>query len=202
LLDYLTAAFAAGELQFFSDFAHLNEPRAFAAIVARLNTTKWVVYAKKPLAGPKQVLAYLARYAHRVAITNNRLLALDETHVSFRCTDYREAGGYKNKVMRMEIAEFIRRFLLHVLPDGFHRIRYYGFLANGQRADKLALCRNLLGVLPTAAAADRNNNRSNRSGSSKLELPPCPCCGGRMQITETFDGPLSRPYRVRRLDAL
>jgi hypothetical protein len=102
--------------------------------------------------------------------------------------------------MRLEIAEFIRRFLLHVLPNGFHRIRYYGLFANGHRARKLALCRSLLGVLATPE--DRNNDDSNGSRGSAHEAPPCPCCGGRMQIIETFEGPLSRPYHVRKLDGL
>ena len=145
-------------------------------------------------------MAYLARYTHRVAITNSRLLDLDETHVTFRWKDYRESGDHQSKVMRITIAEFIRRFLLHVLPNGFHRIRSYGFLANGHRADKLALCRSLLGV--PSAPMDRNNDDDNDPGAPNHEPPPCPCCGGRMKIIETFNGSLSRPYHVRRLDAL
>jgi putative transposase len=200
-LEYLTAAFDAGELEFFTALAGLNEPRVFAAALAPLRTTKWVVYAKKPLAGPKQVLAYLARYTHRVAITNSRLLDLDETHVSFRLKDYRQSRPEKSRVMRIEIGEFIRRFLLHVLPNGFHRIRYYGLLANGHRADKLAICRSLLDV-PCAPMDHRNKEHDNNAGASNHESPPCPCCGGRMTIIEIFDGLLSRPYHVRRLDAL
>jgi hypothetical protein len=145
-LEGLTAAFDAGELQFFTALVSLNEAKAFAAALAPLRTTEWVVYAKQPFAGPEQVLAYLARYTHRVAIANSRLLDLDQTHVSFRWKDYRENGGHKSKVMRIKVAEFIRRFLLHVLPNGFHRIRHYGLFANGHRADKLALCRSLLDV--------------------------------------------------------
>ena len=151
------AAFEAGELQFFSDLERLNEVKTFAATLAPLRATEWVVYAKKTFAGPQQLLAYLARYTHRVAITNTRLLNVDETHVSFRWKNQRQRGSHKNKVMRITIAEFIRRFLLHVLPNGFHRIRHYGLLANGHRADQLALCRSLLAV--RATGVDCNNNR-------------------------------------------
>jgi hypothetical protein len=199
-LDGLTAAFDAGELQFFTDLVGLNEAQAFTATLAALRTAEWLVYAKTPLAGPKQVLSYLARYTHRVAIANSRLLDLDETHVSFHWEDYRESGAHQSKVMRLTIAEFIRRFLLHVLPNGFHRIRNYGLLANGHRADKLALCRSLLGV--PSAPMERNEDDDNDLSASNEEPPPCPCCGGRMRIVETFYGPLSRPYPVRRLDAL
>jgi hypothetical protein len=199
-LEGLTAAFDAGELQFFTDLAGLNEAKAFAAALAPLRTAEWLVYAKKPFAGPQQVLAYLARYTHRVAIVNSRLLDLDETHVSFRWEDYRESGDHQSKVMRVTIAEFIRRFLLHVLPNGFHRIRNYGLLANGHRVHKLALCRSLLDV--PSAPMDRNNDDDNDPGAPSHEPPPCPGCGGRMRIIETFNGPLSRPYHVRRLDAL
>src|SRR6202049_1077631 len=167
---------------------------------APLRTTEWLVYAQKSFAGPKQVLAYLARYTHRVAIANSRLLDLDEIHVTFRWKDYRESADHQSKVMRITIAEFIRRFLLHVLPNGFHRIRSYGLLANGHRADKLALCRSLLDVPCTPV--DRNDDDDNDPSTSNHEPPPCPCCGGRMKIIETFNGPLSRPYHVRRLDAL
>jgi hypothetical protein len=199
-LEGLTAAFEAGELQFFTDLVGLNDAKGFAAALAPLRTTAWVVYAKEPFAGPKQVLAYLARYTHRVAIANSRLLDLDQTHVSFRWKDYRENGVHKSKVMRIEIAEFIRRFLLHILPSGFHRIRHYGFFANGHRAEKLALCRTLLDV--PCAAIDRNNDEDGHPGATNHEPPPCPCCGGRMKVFESFNGPISRPHHVRRLDAL
>jgi Putative transposase len=199
-LEGLTAAFEAGELQFFTDLVGLNDAKAFAAALAPLRKTEWMVYAKQPFAGPKQVLAYLARYTHRVAIANSRLLGLDQTHVSFRWKDYWENGVHKTKVMRIEIAEFIRRFLLHILPSGFHRIRHYGLFANGHRADKLALCRTLLGVRP--APVDNNNDDQVDAGATNHESPPCPCCGGRMKVFESFNGPVSRPYHVRRLDAL
>jgi hypothetical protein len=195
----LTAAFEAGELQFFTDLVNLNDAKAFAAALAPLRSAEWVVYAKQPFAGPKQVLTYLARYTHRVAIANSRLLDLDPTHVSFCWKDYRENGAHKSKVMRIEIPEFIRRFLLHILPSGFHRIRHYGLYANGHRAEKLTLCRTLLDVRP--APPDHNHDHDIDPGDANHEPPPCPCCGGRMKVFESFNGPLSRPYHVRRLDA-
>src|SRR5450631_1177695 len=145
-LGGLTAAFDAGELRFFTDLVSLNDAKAFAAALAPLRIVEWVVYAKEPFAGPEQVLAYLARYTHRVAIANSRLLDLDQTHVSFRWKNYRESGHLKSKVMCLDVGEFMRRFLLHVLPGGFHRIRHYGLFANSHRTDKLKLCRNVLNV--------------------------------------------------------
>src|SRR5208283_1549216 len=126
----------------------------------------WVVYAKRPFAGPAQVLAYLARYTHRVAIANSRLLHLDDHQVSFRWKDYRENGPSQSKVMRLAVGEFMRRFLLHVLPDGFHRIRHYGLFANGHRADKLVLCRMLLDV--PAAPMHRDDDDDNGPGEQKV----------------------------------
>ncbi len=196
-LEGLTAAFTAGELQFFGDLAPLNEAEAFAAALLPLRTCEWFVYAKKSFPDPERVLAYLARYTHRVAITNGRLLALDETHVAFRWKTYRKWGGRKSKVMRLEIGEFIRRFLLHVLPNGLHRIRHYGFLANGQRAQKLALCRSLLSV-----PADTDGDQGDDRASSGYTPPPCPCCGGNMAITETLYGTLFQPHPARRPDGL
>jgi Putative transposase/Transposase zinc-binding domain len=200
LLQGLEAMHGSGELQFLTDLATLKNVDTFRAYLAPLRKTDWVVYAKKPFAGPNQVLAYLARYTHRVAIANSRLLDLDQTHVSFRWKDYRESGHLKSKVMCLDVGEFMRRFLLHVLPAGFHRIRHYGLFANGHRTDKLKLCRNVLNVssVPTGHA----DSADNASTASNHEPPPCPCCGGRMIIIERFDGPLSRPYHVRRLDAL
>jgi hypothetical protein len=185
----LTAAFDASKLQFFNELVGLNEANAFSTALAPLRTSEWPVYARKPFGGPKQVLAYLARYTHRVAITNSRLVDLSETHVSFRCSD--------KKIVRLKIPEFIRRFLLHVLPDSFQRIRYYGFLANNHRAAELALCRKLL-----PASADRNSDEKKDPDTPNREQPPCPCCGGRMRIIETFEGVFSKPYNVRKLDAL
>ena len=199
-LEGLMAAFEAGELRFFADLVHLNQAKVFATALTPLRTVDWVVYAKRTFAGPEQLLAYLARYTHRVAITNNRLLELDETHVRFGWKKVRQGGGHKRKVMRIEIAEFMRRFLLHVLPNGFHRIRHFGFLANGHRANKLALCRSVLAV-PTVPAA-RRNDHADDSGNPKHEPPPCQCCGGRVRIVETFEGSLCRPYLGRKLDGL
>ena len=201
-LQGLEAMHAAGKLQLFTDLRALKVADEFRAYLAPLRTTEWVVYAKKPFAGPKQVLAYLARYTHRVAIANSRLLDLDETHVSFRWKDYRDGGHHKSKVMHLDVGEFMRRFLLHVLPTGFHRIRHYGLFANGHRADKLTLCRRVLDVPSAPIHRDTDNDDHNAPAGSNHELPPCPCCGGPMIIIEVFDGPLSRPSHVRRLDGL
>lgn len=201
-LDGLEALHAAGELQFFKDLLALKDKDAFRGHLAPLRRSEWVVYAKRPFAGPAQVLAYLARYTHRVAIGNSRLLDLDDDHVSFRWRDYRELVGEKNKVMRLAVGEFMRRFLLHVLPEGFHRIRHYGLFANGHRADKLALCRKLLGVLASPANVDGNG--SDDEVEIVDELPHCACCGGRMRIIETFErGSLPRNHACgpRRLDS-
>lgn len=198
-LEGLVAAYEAGELQFFSDLVALKDREAFQAYLTPLRTQEWVVFAKRPFAGPSQVLAYLARYTHRVAIGNSRLLELTDEHVSFRWKDYRENGDHKNKIMKLAVGEFMRRFLLHVLPDGFHRIRHYGLFANGHRANKLVLCRTLLDV-PTAES-DHTKRDEHAEPASVFEPPPCPCCGGRMKTVETFDGPYSRPYHARRADS-
>lgn len=147
-----------------------------------------------PFAGPEQVLAYLSRYTHRIAISNRRLVALDESHVAFTWRDY--AHGRAQKIMRLDGHEFLRRFLLHVLPDGFQRIRHYGFLANSHRQAKLATIRSLLAVLspPTASAADD----ASATGEPGEPSAPCPCCGGAMMIIEVLPGPHRR--RWPRLD--
>jgi len=195
-LQGLESLHAAGELQFFNNLAPLKDIKALRAHLAPLRKSEWVVYAKRPFAGPSQVLAYLARYTHRVAIANGRLLSLADGKVRFRWKDYRRDG--KGKVMVLDAGEFMRRFLLHVLPDGFHRIRHYGMFANGHRADKLALCRKVLNAPPAATVSDVGPDADNRA--SKDDAPPCPCCGGRMKTIERFDGPLSRPYHVRKPD--
>jgi hypothetical protein len=177
-LTRLQAAFDAGQLRFFGDLASLAKPAMFAARLRPFRAIRWVVYAKRPFGGPEQVLDYLGRYTHRVAIANSRLVGLAEGRVSFRWKDYRHHD--KQKVMTLGADEFIRRFLLHVLPDGFHRIRHYGYLANGQRAAKLAYCRRLLAVpepVPPAPAADYRERYQQLTGRS-LDL--CPGCGGRM----------------------
>jgi len=177
-LTRLQAAFDAGQLRFFGALASLAGRAAFAVCLRPLRAIPWVVYAKRPFGGPEQVLDYLARYTHRVAIANSRLVALADGRVSFLWKDYRHHD--KRKVMTLDADEFIRRFLLHVLPDGFHRIRHYGYLANGVRVAKLAHCRRLLAApepAPPAAAADYRERYQQLTGRS-LDL--CPCCGGRM----------------------
>src|SRR4051795_1574005 len=187
-LEGLAEAHRRSEIELFGALAGLKEPRAFRAHLAAQRRRDWVVYAKAPFAGPKQVLAYLARYTHRVAISNRRLGALDDDQVSFRWKDYRASGRTRPKVMRLPAGEFMRRFLLHVLPDGFHRVRHYGLLANGHRAAMLARCRELLDVPPAPAEADGGEDREERRGT-KAAVPACPCCGGPMLIVERPPGP-------------
>src|SRR5205814_10691896 len=148
-LEKLIAAHQAGRLSFFGDYAHLADAQSFAAYLAPLRKTEWVVYAKRPFGGPEAVLAYLSRYTHRVAIANSRLIALDDAGVTFKWKDYRAKERERAKLMTLAIDEFIRRFLIHVLPDGFHRIRHYGLLANGGRAENIARARRLLNVPAT-----------------------------------------------------
>jgi hypothetical protein len=180
-LEKLRAAFAAGELRFFGTLARLADAPAFTQCLAELRRVEWVLYSKRPFAGPAAVLAYLGRYTHRVAIANSRLVALTGDQVSFRWRDYRHHN--KSKVMTLAADEFIRRFLLHALPDGFHRIRHYGFLANRGRADKLALCRSLF------AAADADPPAGDDEEHPRLaDRAPdlCPDCGGRMEPIGSF----------------
>src|SRR5262249_1238987 len=169
-LQSLQVMHVTGQLQFFSDLAPLKGANEFRAYLAPLRKVEWVVYAKKPFAGSNQVLAYLARYTHRVAIANSRLLDLDKTHVRFRGKDYRQSGRHKSKVMCLDVGEFMRRFLLHVLPSGFHRIRHYGLFANGHRTDKLALCRNLLDLpsVPTDCKNDDDNSPNTPSHEPRM----------------------------------
>jgi Putative transposase len=140
-LEYLLKAFDAGKLEFFSSLESLRDRSSFLESLAPWREVEWVVYAKRPFAGPKQVLDYVGRYTHRVAISNNRLLDIAEDQVTFRYKDYRHAAQHKTMTLKAE--EFIRRFLLHVLPEGFQRIRYYGFLANRYREEKLEHCRGM-----------------------------------------------------------
>jgi hypothetical protein len=181
-LEKLTAAYGAERLHFFGDHARLAEREAFTAYLAPLRKAEWVVYAKRPFGGPEAVLAYLSRYTHRVAIANSRLIALDETSVTFKWKDYRAKGRERAKVMTLAIDEFIRRFLIHVLPGGFHRIRHYGLLANGRRAENIARARELLGV-PVAQSEPADAD----AGEPPMLSHPCPSCGGRMIIIETFE---------------
>ena len=174
-LRYLIQAFDAGKLQFFSSLQPLHDRRAFLQHLAPTRATEWVVYAKRPFAGPEQVLDYVGRYTHRVAISNNRLLDIDHGRITFRYKDYRHAG--EQKTMTLDADEFIRRFLLHVLPDGFQRIRYYGFLGNRYREEKLALCRELLGMPanppPTEESKDYRERYEELTGCSLRECPLC-----------------------------
>ena len=178
-LERLKAAFEAGRLAFFGAHAKLAAAPIFARRLRELRRAEWVVYSKRPFAGPAAVLAYLGRYTHRVAISNSRLMDMTDGRVRFRWRDYRHHN--KNKVMTLAADEFIRRFLLHSLPDRFHRIRHYGFLGNRLRAEKLAICRGLL-----AAAPPDSGNEGEQSRDRSFDL--CPCCGGRMEVV----GPLPR----------
>jgi hypothetical protein len=178
LLKQITAAFEAGRLQFFAALAPLAEPVAFEQHLAPLSTRDWVVYAKAPFGGAEQVLAYLGRYTHRVAITNSRLIELKDGCVSFHWKDYRQDAT--SKIMTLSAEEFIRRFLLHALPDGFQRIRHYGLLANGHRAAKLALCRKLLAAPPPPAPSSPRDYRERYRQLTGHDLDICPHCGGRM----------------------
>ena len=177
-LHYLGNAFAAGKLNFFSAQRHLQEPAGFRRHLAPAYNAEWVVYAKRPFAGPEQVLDYVGRYTHRVAISNNRLVSIDGGKVRFRWKDYR--NGNHQKTMTLDGGEFIRRFLIHVLPGGFHRIRYYGFLGNCHRAHKLAHCRELLGMVsqparPSAGPppADYRDRYLALTGRSLRQCPHC-----------------------------
>ena len=179
-LHYLEDAFQAGKLEFFGSLEALRDARAFHGYIAPLNETEWVVYAKAPFAGPRQVLDYVGRYTHRVAISNNRILAIEEGSVRFQWKDYRDHD--RQKTMTLPAEEFIRRFLIHVLPGGFQRIRYYGFLANRHRHENLATCRRLL-VMPAvdpqivslgeSSAADYEARYESLTGVSLRQCPTC-----------------------------
>jgi hypothetical protein len=188
-LHYLEKAFTAGQLGFFSTLQSLQERSAFLRHLAPARRAEWVVYAKRPFAGPQQVLTYVGRYTHRIAISNNRLLAIDDGKVQFRWKDYRH--GNPNGSMILAADEFIRRFLIHVLPDGFHRIRYYGFFCNRRRESKLARCRELLGmqqVKPaTAAPCPSNDYRKLYEALTGTSLTLCPACSrGHMLVIEVL----------------
>jgi predicted RNA-binding Zn-ribbon protein involved in translation (DUF1610 family) len=180
--EELGNAYRAGQLQFFGDYAELNNNPAFARWLAPLKRCEWVVYAKKPFAGPAAVLAYLSRYTHRVAISNQRLVASDEHGVTFRYKDYRAKGRTRHKTMTLSQDEFMRRFLLHVLPSGFHRIRHYGLLANSGRKDNLEKARQLLHVTTTV------NEPSSQITTAEPVQPTftCPDCGAAMVIVSAF----------------
>ena len=183
-LEELAKLHHASQLKCLGELAGLADPQAFARWLAPLKGCEWVVYAKRPFAGPDAVLAYLSRYTHRVAISNRRLVSLDERGVTFRWKDYRAKGRTRQKTMTLSPEEFMRRFLLHVLPDGFHRIRHYGLLANVGRRENLARVRHLLAVSSPVNAT----NQADESALPCVDSPTfvCPCCGAAMIVIETL----------------
>ena len=198
MLAMLKAAHADGRLQFFGSHAGLADKARFKAFLQPLYDTHWHVYAKRPFAGPEQVLAYLARYTHRVAISNKRLIKADESGVTFTFKDYRIEGPGRYKTMTVAPAEFIRRFMLHVLPKGFHRIRHYGLLASGPaKASRIEQARELIAAAPSQPPRPTRQDQAppDAAATDKPEHP-CPCCGARMIIIETFEAgttPRNRP---------
>jgi hypothetical protein len=185
MLEMLVAAHDAGHLQFFGDHTRLTNKAAFKAYLAPLHRTKWFVYSKRPFAGPEQVLAYLSRYTHRVAISNSRLIAVDATGVTFSYKDYRIERPGRYKTMTLKPDEFIRRFLMHVLPNGFHRIRHYGLLASGTKTETIERARQLIAAATPAQTAPTQPAPDNAAATDD-STNPCPCCGGRMITIETF----------------
>jgi len=192
-LEKLMAAHEIGALTFFGTHAPLAARKAFAAFLAPLRKIEWVVYSKRPFGGPQAVLAYLSRYTHRVAISNGRLIAFDEAGVTFKWKDYRATGRERAKVMTLAADEFVRRFLIHVLPTGFHRIRHYGLFASGKRAENIARARQLLNS-PAPQTEARDPDAAQADEPPTL-AHPCPCCGGRMIIIETFRRGTTPRYR-------
>ncbi|MGI9329002.1 MAG: IS91 family transposase [Pseudomonadales bacterium] len=184
-LSMLLAAHDEGRLAFFGDHRQLADKQAFDAFLKPLRRAEWVVYAKEPFGGPNQVLAYLSRYTHRVAISNSRLIKADDNRVTFKVKNYRIDGPGRYRTMTLPSHEFIRRFLIHVLPKGFHRIRHYGLLANGNRAANVARARELLAVPAPATQSDEPNERNHL----------CPSCGGQMIIIEVFEAGTTPRYR-------
>jgi hypothetical protein len=196
MLEKLLAAHGAGRLQFLGSHAHLADAKTFAALLAPLRKKRWFVYAKRPFAGPRAVLAYLSRYTHRVAISNHRLIAADQRSVTFKVKDYRIEGSGRYTTMTLDVGEFIRRFLLHVLPKGFHRIRHYGLFASANRAETIARARELFGLATPAAEATVEIDPT----AAQPLAQPCPCCGGRMFVIETFEAggrPRYQPTAMR-----
>jgi Putative transposase/Transposase zinc-binding domain len=184
MLAMLMDAHEAKQLTFFNTHAGLNDKKTFKRFIAPLRRIKWVVYCKAPFAGPEQVLRYLSRYTHRVAISNRRLVAADDGAIAFRWKDYRINGADRWKTMRLHPHEFIRRFLTHVLPKGFHRIRHYGLFANANRAENIATARALLNVTPPAA--DPQEQPNSATDAPRVLPCSCPCCGARMIVIEVF----------------
>ncbi|MCP4994649.1 MAG: IS91 family transposase [Gammaproteobacteria bacterium] len=205
-LDKLNQARQAGELKFFGEYRSLANTRDFDNWIKPLRKINWVAYAKPPFAGPEQVLAYLSRYTHRVAISNSRLLKFNQQGVTFKWKDYRAKPGFRHKIMTLKTDEFIRRFLIHVLPSGFHRIRHYGLLANSARRDNLKRARELLLIDTTHDEEVTENGGIENTKSHQDDAPElaqatylCPDCGGPMVIIERFErGQLPRapPPRI------
>ena len=196
VLGLLTEAHAQRRLQVFGHLAPLADKKTFWRFLGPLRRIDWVVYCKDPFGGPEQVLRYLSRYTHRVAISNRRLIAADDGGVSFRWKDYRVEGPGRWKTMTLSANEFIRRFLIHVLPKGFHRIRHYGLFANGNRTEAIARARELLGVAPPTPEPVASPS----SDEPRVLPTPCPCCGGRMHVIEVFARgcePRHRPTPMR-----
>jgi hypothetical protein len=193
-LAMLAKAHTQGRLRFFGDHAALADRRAFKRFLAPLRKIEWVVNTKNPFAGPQQVLRYLSRYTHRVAISNRRLISADDKGVAFRWKDYRIDGPERWKTMTLSPHEFIRRFLLHVLPKGFHRIRHYGLFANGNRAANIARARELLGAAPAPRVVEPEEKTPPQDEPRVLPCP-CPRCGGRMILIEVFAPGCEPKYR-------
>ncbi len=202
-LDKLMAAHDAGRLNFFGNLHHLADAKAFHDHLEPTRNMEWVVYAKRPFAGPDAVLSYLSRYTHRVAIANSRLISCDDTGVRFKWKDYRQKGRTRHKTMTLATDEFIRRFLIHVLPHGFHRIRHYGLFANLRRASNLEWVRQMLGIIAAQCEIDTTdavNDAAVNDNEPHILSHPCPCCGGRMIIIETFERgvqPRAPPQHIR-----
>lgn len=197
-LEKLNAAYKAGNLHFFGQYKPLADPLCFADYLKPTRQQDWYVYAEKPFAGPEAVLAYLSRYTHRVAIANSRLLAINKQDVTFKYKDYRLKKGHQQQIMTLATDEFIRRFLIHVLPSGFHRIRHYGLFANAARAKHLLKARELLSVKTPAAKSDEAQSAADAPSSTYI----CPSCAGPMVIIETFERgqqPRAPPLQVATL---
>jgi hypothetical protein len=192
-LEMLRAAHQAGRLTFFGKHRALVDGAAFEAYLKPLRNAEWVVYAKPPFSGPEAVLAYLSRYTHRVAISNRRLIRLEKDAVTFTYKDYRREGAERYKTMTLEVAEFIRRFLMHVLPKRFHRIRHYGLLANGNRAANIARARELLGQPPPTDTPE--DEAAQDLDAPRTSAQACPSCGGAMIIIEVFEAGCQPKHR-------
>ncbi len=186
ILDGLARLHEAGKLRFFGEHAKLSDPAVFDAFLRPQRKVDWVVYAKEPFAGPKAVLAYLSRYTHRVAISNSRLIRFDADSVTFKVKNYRIKGSGRHTTMTLTTDEFIRRFLIHVLPKGQHRIRHYGFFGNGNRATNIARIRQLLGARTPDPDHANDDSRGDTDDPLRVFALPCPCCGGRLIIVETI----------------